>query len=97
MTQKLVNQNSLLIDCRDGYLEKCGTIKRLDLEILNLLNPVMYSHQLEKVRGPTSKILEKLGIKNPPELIKGVRGTSNKDHTPENLARRIKGKTQYLC
>jgi len=33
--------------------------------------------------------LKKLKIKNPPALIKGVRGTSNKDHTPEHLAKGI--------
>ena len=63
MTLKLANQNSLLIDCRDGYLEKCGPTKRIDLKILNLLNHVMYFPQLEKVKSPTSRILEKLGIK----------------------------------
>ncbi|MCD4666397.1 DNA polymerase II large subunit, partial [archaeon] len=31
--------------------------------------------------------LKRLGIKEYPEMIKGVRGTSNKDHTPENLAK----------
>ena len=36
---------------------------RIDLKILNLLNHVMYSPQLEKVKSPTSRILEKLGIK----------------------------------
>ena len=30
-----------------------------------------------------------LGTKNYPELIKGVRGTSNEDHTPENLIKGI--------
>ncbi len=34
------------------------------------------------------KTLERLGTKAYPDLIKGVRGTSNKDHIPENL---IKG------
>lgn len=29
------------------------------------------------------------GLSAPPELIKGVRGTSNKDHTPEHLAKGI--------
>lgn len=35
----------------------------------------------------TSK--KRLGIDTLPELIKGVRGTSNKNHTPENLAKGI--------
>jgi len=33
--------------------------------------------------------LKKLGLKEYPELIKGVKGTSNKDHIPENLAKGI--------
>ncbi len=33
--------------------------------------------------------LNKLGMKNPPDLIKGVRGTSNKDHIPENIVKGI--------
>ena len=35
------------------------------------------------------KALKMLKLKNPPSLIKGVRGTSNKDHVPENLAKGI--------
>ncbi|NQV08532.1 DNA polymerase II large subunit, partial [Candidatus Woesearchaeota archaeon] len=33
--------------------------------------------------------LNKLGMKSYPDLIKGVKGTSNKDHIPENLAKGI--------
>jgi DNA polymerase II large subunit len=33
--------------------------------------------------------LKKLKIRNYPDLIKGVRGTSNRDHTPENLSKGI--------
>jgi len=33
--------------------------------------------------------LKKIGTRNYPELIKGVRGTSNKDHIPEHLAKGI--------
>ncbi len=33
--------------------------------------------------------LKKLGTRHYPELIKGVRGTSNKDHVPENLVKGI--------
>ena len=33
--------------------------------------------------------LKHLGIKDYPELIKGVRGTSNKDHIPEHLSKSI--------
>jgi DNA polymerase II large subunit len=33
--------------------------------------------------------LNKINLKEMPELIKGVRGTSNEDHTPENLTKGI--------
>ncbi len=33
--------------------------------------------------------LKKLGMRTYPDLIKGVRGTANKDHIPENLAKGI--------
>lgn len=33
--------------------------------------------------------LKKLGMRTYPDLIKGVRGTSNRDHTPEHLAKAI--------
>jgi len=36
-----------------------------------------------------NKALHKLKTKTYPDLIKGVRGTSNKDHTPEHLAKGI--------
>lgn len=36
-----------------------------------------------------TKALEKLGMTTAPELIKGVKGTSNKDHIPEHLAKGI--------
>ncbi|OGM01846.1 DNA polymerase II large subunit [Candidatus Woesearchaeota archaeon RBG_13_36_6] len=35
------------------------------------------------------KSLETLGVSTYPDLIKGVRGTSNKDHTPEHLIKGI--------
>jgi len=34
-------------------------------------------------------VLKQLGIRHYPELIKGVRGTSNKDHIPEHLAKGV--------
>ena len=34
-----------------------------------------------------AKAAEKIGMRNHPELIKGVKGTSNKDHIPEHLAK----------
>ncbi|MEK6907636.1 MAG: DNA polymerase II large subunit [Nanoarchaeota archaeon] len=42
------------------------------------------------------KALSKIKVKEYPELIKGVRGTSNEDHTPENLAKGILRATHNL-
>jgi len=41
------------------------------------------------IRSIFEKNLKKLGLRNYPDLIKGVRGTSNEDHTPENLVKGI--------
>lgn len=40
--------------------------------------------------------LKRLGTRNYPDLIKGVRGTSNKDHIPENLLKGILRATHKL-
>ena len=47
-----------------------------------------YKKQVLDINHFYGLALKKSKIKNPPKLIKGVRGTSNEDHTPENL---IKG------
>ncbi len=49
------------------------------------------THKVQKIdiRHYFEKALEKIGDKVYPDLIKGVRGTSNKDHTPENLVKGI--------
>lgn len=36
-----------------------------------------------------NKAMEKIGMRTGPEMIKGVKGTSNRDHTPEHLAKGI--------
>lgn len=52
---------------------KCSTYYKQTLDIQTIFNAC----------------LRKLGMKNYPELIKGVRGTSNKEHIPEHLAKGI--------
>lgn len=42
------------------------------------------------------KALAKLNLRDYPDLIKGVRGTSNEDHTPENLIKGILRATHNL-
>ncbi|MBU0980390.1 MAG: DNA polymerase II large subunit [Nanoarchaeota archaeon] len=48
-----------------------------------------YSNRTIDIKPYFDKALEKLGMKTYPDLIKGVRGTSNKDHIPEHLGKGI--------
>jgi DNA polymerase II large subunit len=48
-----------------------------------------YKRMVIDINSYYGRALKKLKIKNPPELVKGVRGTSNEDHTPENLVKGI--------
>ncbi|MDP2750904.1 MAG: DNA polymerase II large subunit [Nanoarchaeota archaeon] len=52
-------------------------------------NFVYYQKKSIDIKKYFDSALEKLKTKSYPDLIKGVRGTSNKDHTPENLAKGI--------
>jgi DNA polymerase II large subunit len=48
-----------------------------------------YTRKSVKIRELFNKMLKQLDTKIYPDLIKGVRGTSNKDHTPEYLLKGI--------
>lgn len=48
-----------------------------------------YKKQSIDIHHYFNSALKRIGTRNYPELIKGVRGTSNKDHTPENLLKGI--------
>ncbi len=50
---------------------------------------VGYQRQAIPIKTLFEHSLRKLGMKTYPELIKGVRGTSNVDHTPEHFAKGI--------
>ena len=50
---------------------------------------VTYTQKKIDIKHYFNSALSHLGIKQYPQLIKGVRGTSNKDHTPEHLAKGI--------
>jgi len=52
-------------------------------------NVVPYQQTAVNVQEYFDDALKKLGSRNYPELIKGVRGTSNKDHIPEHLIKGI--------
>ena len=48
-----------------------------------------YKRQSIDIKKYFNHCLQKLGMRTYPDLIKGVRGTSNKDHTPEHLIKAI--------
>ncbi|MBN1645031.1 DNA polymerase II large subunit [Candidatus Woesearchaeota archaeon] len=48
-----------------------------------------YYRQTIDIQTIFNSCLKKLNMKNYPELIKGVRGTVNKEHTPEHLSKGI--------
>ncbi len=50
---------------------------------------IPYRRQEIDIHHYFNAALKKIGSVQLPELIKGVRGTSNKDHTPENLVKGI--------
>ncbi len=52
-------------------------------------NPVSYKKMQLPLKEYFDNALKKINRRNYPELIKGVRGTSNKDHVPEHLVKGI--------
>ncbi|MBR9690997.1 DNA polymerase II large subunit [Candidatus Woesearchaeota archaeon] len=48
-----------------------------------------YKHQEIDIKHYFKSVLEKSGLKSYPDLIKGVRGTSNKERVPEHLLKGI--------
>ncbi len=50
---------------------------------------IPYKRQPLDIHHYFDAALKRIGTRQYPELIKGVRGTSNKDHTPENLLKGI--------
>jgi len=51
--------------------------------------PVAYEEMALDIKEYFDSALKIIGTRNYPELIKGVRGTSNKEHTPEHLVKGI--------
>ena len=50
---------------------------------------VSYKHQEINIQAYLNEAKKRLGLKDLPSIVKGVRGTSNADHTPEHLAKGI--------
>lgn len=92
---KKCNQNTIYPRCENCeseteklyYCEKC----RKDFKTNKCQQHgdlISYKLQNIEIKRYFDHALKKLKLKETPELIKGVRGTSNKEHIPENL---IKG------
>lgn len=52
-------------------------------------DPMSFSKKSIDIKQSFESVLKKLGMSQYPDLIKGVRGTSNKDHIPEHIAKGI--------
>lgn len=82
--------------------EKCGTkTKQLYYDPINgkfteAKREGLASYKLQEIdiHHYFDAALRKIGMDRYPELIKGVRGTSNEDHIPENL---VKGILRAMC
>lgn len=71
-------------DCDKLYDKECS-MKNQGRDHISM----PYMKQKIEINALFKSSLEKIGMKQFPDLIKGVRGTSNKDHTPENLIKGI--------
>jgi len=74
-----------------NYCKECGLVKDCPHE------PVPYKTMVFNIKESFPLILNKLGTNIFPDLIKGVRGTSNKEHISEHLAKGILRAKHKLC
>ncbi len=84
------------------FCKECGLVKDCPHE------PILYKTITFKIKESFPFLLKKIGTNIFPDLIKGVRGTSNKEHIPEHLIKGIlrakhkiyvnkDGTTRYDC
>jgi DNA polymerase II large subunit len=89
------NKNTIYPVCEDCerptkrmyYCKVCGVIEKEDCEKHG--KAASFTTQEIDIKYYFNSALKKLGMTSYPGLIKGVRGTSNKDHTPEYLGKAI--------
>jgi len=89
--------NDCKIETVNSRCEMCG-MKTKKLEFCTICNTqdgncdhpkkTFKNHSID-IRHHFQKALEKSGLKVSPDLVKGVKGTSNEDHIPENLTKGI--------
>lgn len=65
------------------YCRQCGVVKECEH------NPFPYTRKDLDINHYFKQALQTIGTNIYPDLIKGVRGTSNKDHSPEHLVKAI--------
>ncbi|MCH8004160.1 MAG: DNA polymerase II large subunit [Nanoarchaeota archaeon] len=76
------------------YCSSCGLIENKECKHGYA---VTFLKQTINIRNYFDVYLKKLNIKTYPDLIKGVRGTSNKDHIPEHFVKGIYRAKYEIC
>ncbi len=76
------------------FCNSCGV---LDKNKCEHGNPFSFQRRKINVAGYLDAALKKLNTKSYPELIKGVKGMSNKEHVVENLAKGVLRAMHDLC
>ncbi len=74
------------------FCDKCGIVERCGHDGLK-----SYSSRPLDIKRFFDAAARKIGEKSHPDLIKGVRGTANKNHTPENLVKGFLRAKHELC
>ncbi len=76
----------------------CKNCGKMDTELCPKCGKTLpYFRQELKIREHFEQFLNQLNTKTYPDLIKGVRGTSNKDHVPEHLIKGILRAKYDIC
>ncbi|MEK6854207.1 MAG: DNA polymerase II large subunit, partial [Nanoarchaeota archaeon] len=75
------------------FCSKCGVVEKC----VHDSESKPFSTRALEIRRFFDAAMKALGEKTHPDLIKGVRGTSNKGHIPENLAKGILRAKHELC
>ncbi|MFC2016626.1 DNA polymerase II large subunit, partial [Chloroflexota bacterium] len=75
----------------------CNTCGLIDREECKHGYAATYTKQTINIKDYFSRCLKRLNIKTYPDLIKGVRGTSNKDHIPEHFIKGVFRARYDLC
>ncbi|MBI2656897.1 DNA polymerase II large subunit, partial [Candidatus Woesearchaeota archaeon] len=72
-----------------GYCSSCGLIELNDRSKCRHGELAQYKTQRLDINHYFKEVLKKLNMQQYPDLIKGVRGTSSKNHMPEHFAKGI--------